>query len=279
MPEIFAPALLLFAPLGLGARSSLSGFFIPNDWGSVAGMSTRQIQVTVWNEFRHEKREEAVRKIYPDGIHAAIAMGLGAAGDLACRTATMDEPEHGLTEAVLRETDVLVWWGHAANGEVRDDVADRVRREVLAGMGLVVLHSAAGSKVFRGLMGTHCTFKWREAGERERIWTINPSHPIAEGMPESWVLREEEMYGEPFAVPPPDELVFLSWFPGGEVMRSGCCWQRGNGRVFYFRPGHESHPTYYDPNVVRVIGNACRWARRRVRIDASQSYNASPVES
>lgn len=246
--------------------------------GNVTDMSHRNIQVTIWNEYRHEPHEKSVRDIYPDGIHGAIAAGLSSHHDLTCRTATLDEPEHGLTDQVLRATDVLVWWGHMAHGDVHDDVADRVRRAVLAGMGLVALHSAAGSKPFRALMGTHCTFKWREAGEKERLWTVNPSHPIAEGIPEHFELREEEMYGEPFDVPPPDELVFISWFPGGEVMRSGCCWQRGHGRVFYFRPGHEDHPTYHDPNVTRVIANACRWARRRGTIDSAKSYNSPPLE-
>jgi trehalose utilization protein len=241
-------------------------------------MNATPVKVTVWNEFRHERNRPDVRSIYPDGMHAVIANAIGAAGDIVCRTATLDEPGHGLSAERLRDTDVLVWWGHAAHGEVSDDIAGQVRREVLAGMGFVALHAAAGSKVFRGLMGTHCTFKWREAGERERIWTINPSHPVAEGLPESWMLREEEMYGEPFTVPTPDDVVFISWFAGGEVMRSGCCWQRGHGRVFYFRPGHESHPTYHDPNVTRVIANACRWARRRVTIDSSASYNSPPLE-
>lgn len=215
-------------------------------------------RILVWNEFRHEQHSPAVAAIYPLGIHEAVAQPLRAAG-FPVGTATLDEPEHGLTEAALAETDVLVWWGHMAHDEVRDDIADRVQARVLAGMGLLVLHSGHFSKVFKRLMGASCNLKWREAGERERFWVVAPSHPIAAGLGESFVLEQEEMYGEFFDVPAPDELVFVSWFQGGEIFRSGLCYARGAGRIFYFRPGHETYPTYYDANVQRVIANAVRW--------------------
>lgn len=219
------------------------------------------IRVTVWNEFRHEKNpNHKASQLYPQGMHAPIAEHLNAQEGLQARTATLDEPEHGLTEGALAETDVLIWWGHAAHREVRDDVVERVHARVMAGMGLVCLHSAHYAKIFRRLMGTSCSLKWREAGERERFWVIERGHPIAAGLPEHFELEEEEMYGEPFDVPAPDTLVFISWFAGGEVFRSGCCYHRGNGKVFYFRPGHESYPTYHQPQVLRVIANAVRWA-------------------
>jgi trehalose utilization protein len=218
------------------------------------------VRVTVWNEFRHERSDAAVRAIYPDGIHRAIAAGLRENDGFEVRTATLDEPDHGLSVAVLAETDVLTWWGHLAHDDVSDSVVDRVHGRVLDGMGLVVLHSGHFSKIFRRLMGTSCDLKWREDGRRERLWVVDPSHPIAAGIGESFVLAEEEMYGEHFDIPPPDELVFVSWFEGGEVFRSGCTYRRGRGRVFYFRPGHETHPTYHDGNVRRVIANAARWA-------------------
>ena len=216
-------------------------------------------RVTVWNEFRQERSDPEVGAIYPDGIHGAIAAGLREAG-LEVRTATMDEPEHGLSDAVLAETDVLTWWGHEAHDEVDEAVVERVRQRVLGGMGLIVLHSGHFSKIFRRLMGTTCNLKWREAGEHERLWVVDPSHPIAEGLGDSFVIDHEEMYGEYFDIPAPDELVFVSWFQGGEVFRSGCCFRRGRGRIFYFRPGHEAHPTYFNPDVRRVIANAARWA-------------------
>ena len=214
-------------------------------------------RVTVWNEYRHEREDEDARKVYPQGIHGAIVQAL-AEGGIEARVATLDEPEHGLTDEVLRETDVLFWWGHAAHDEVSDGVVDRVCEHVLAGMGLVVLHSGHFSKPFKKLMGTTCNLKWRH-DDRERIWTVAPGHPIAEGLPVCFEL-DEEMYGEPFDVPPPDETVFVSWFGGGEVFRSGLCYRRGRGRVFYFRPGHETNPSYHDPNVRRVLRNAARWA-------------------
>jgi trehalose utilization protein len=235
-------------------------------------------RVTIWNEYRHERDNEAVRQVYPDGIHAALAEGLAAHGLMAVRTATLDEPEHGLSEAVLAATDVLLWWGHKAHEEVEDAAVERVQRAVLGGMGLVALHSAHFSKIFRCLMGTSCTLSWRVAGERERLWVVALGHPIAQGIGPFIELEREEMYGEVFDIPPPDELVFVSWFKGGEVFRSGCCFVRGRGRIFYFRPGHETFPTYYDPQVRRVIANAVRWAAPAGQGRAGENRRAGPLE-
>jgi trehalose utilization protein len=218
------------------------------------------LRVTVWNEYRHEREDESIRAVYPDGMHAAIASGLAREPDFEVRTATLDEPEHGLTQEALDATDVLTWWGHRAHAEVADEVVERVRQRVLAGMGLLVLHSAHYSKIFRALMGTSCSLKWREEGENERIWIVNPGHQIARGLPEYIDLEHEEMYGELFDIPAPDELVMISWFKGGEVFRSGCTYTRGSGKIFYFRPGHESYPTYYNPQVLQVLANGIRWA-------------------
>ncbi|WP_166241923.1 ThuA domain-containing protein [Paenibacillus turpanensis] len=217
------------------------------------------IKVTVWNEYRHEKLNETVAQIYPNGMHHTIAEALQTSG-FQVHTAVLDDPEHGLTEAVLRETDVLVWWGHIAHDEVSDAIVERVQRRVLDGMGLIVLHSGHFSKIFKVLMGTTCSLRWREADEKERIWTVNPSHPIAQGIPEQFVLPQEEMYGEFFDIPEPAELVFVSWFQGGEVFRSGCTFRRGRGKIFYFRPGHETYATYHNPHVQRIITNAAAWA-------------------
>lgn len=222
-------------------------------------------RVLVWNEYRHERRDSAVAAIYPQGIHGAIAQGLGVHG-LDARTATLDEPEHGLTEAALAQTDVLIWWGHIAHGAVDDAVVERVRLRVLAGMGLIALHSSQDAKIFKRLMGTDCTVHWRDDGEKERLWVVAPAHPIAAGLGPCFELEPEEMYGEPFCIPPPDELIFLSWFQGGDVVRSGCTFTRGLGRIFYFRPGHETFPTYFDGNVRRVLANACRWASPDIEV-------------
>lgn len=220
---------------------------------------TEAPRVTVWNEYRHERQNPKVAAIYPEGIHTTIAAALAEHGVVA-GTATLDEPEHGLSEAVLAATDVLIWWGHIAHHEVNDAIVERVQQRVLTGMGLVVLHSGHFSKPFKRLMGTSCDLKWREGDDRELLWVVAPGHPIAEGLGELITLDREEMYGEHFDVPPPETLVLLSWFSGGEVFRSGCCYTRGAGKIFYFRPGHETLPTYHHPDVQRVIANAVRWA-------------------
>lgn len=241
-------------------------------------MST-PLRVTVWNENRQEQTQEEVKKIYPDGIHNVIARSLQTFG-CTTRTATFDEPEHGLTDAVLNETDVLTWWGHKLHNQVQDHVVDRVQKYVLNGMGLVVLHSGLESKIFKRLMGTTCDITWRDMGETERLWVSDPGHPIAEGIGDYIEIEPEEMYGEPFDIPTPDALIFISWFKGGEVFRSGCCFYRGRGKIFYFRPGHEFFPTYYHPQVMRVIGNGVQWAAPAMGAAiTAERHRALPIES
>jgi trehalose utilization protein len=234
---------------------------------------SRPIRVTVWNEYRHEKSHAVIGALYPAGIHGAVAgairENLGSAAEV--RTATLDEPHHGLTDEVLATTDVLTWWGHRVHGEVADEIAQKVCDRVLAGMGILFLHSAHHSKPFRKLMGTSGNLKWREAGELERVWCVNPAHEIADGLSDHFDIPHEGMYGEHFDIPAPDELVFISWFEGGNVFRSGCAWTRGKGKIFYFRPGHESFPTYHHPQVRRVIANAVKWAAPR----SSSPYSAT----
>lgn len=224
------------------------------------------LRITVWNEFRHEKESRDVRDVYPEGIHATLAAALTEQlGDKATvTTATLDQTHHGLPEERIAATDVMFWWGHKAHGEVTDAVADAVVKRVREGMGLVVLHSGHYSKVFTRLMGTGCGLKWRDVGERERLWIVDPGHEIAEGLGESFDIEREEMYSEFFDIPQPDELVMVSWFKGGNVFRSCCTWKRGKGRVVYFRPGHEMFPTYHLPVVRKVLGNMARWAAPRV---------------
>lgn len=222
----------------------------------------RDLRVTVWNEGVHEKRDPEVKKLYPKGMGHQIAQFLEKQpGITSVRVAELDDPEHGLTEEVLEATDVMTWWGHTAHDQVDDTKVAAVKQRVLeGGMGLVVLHSGHFSKIFKTLMGTGCDLKWREIGERERIWVVDPAHPIADGLPEYIEIPHVEMYGEHFDIPQPDQLVFISWFQGGEVFRSGCCWHRGRGKVFYFRPGHETLPIYYHDDVLKVIYNGVRWA-------------------
>ncbi len=218
------------------------------------------VNVVVWGENIHDRENAVVRDIYPRGMHTAIADALNADTEISATTATLDAPEHGLPLERLAGTDVLLWWGHAAHAKVSDKVVENVARRVWEGMGLIVLHSGHYSKIFKRLMGTPCSLKWREAGERERVWAINRSHPIAQGLGECIELPNTEMYGEPFAVPEPDETVFVSWYEGGEVFRSGLCYRRGAGRIFYFSPGHETYPIYHDANIQTVLRNAVHWA-------------------
>ncbi len=218
------------------------------------------IRTVVWGENVHEQTNKIVAGIYPNGMHSCIADALNSVPGISATTATLQEDEHGLTAARLAETDVLIWWGHCAHGEVSDEVVERVAEAVWSGMGLIVLHSGHFSKIFKRLMGTPCNLTWREAGERERLWLTSRNHPIAAGLPDSFELENEEMYGEPFGIPEPLETVFISWFQGGEVFRSGVTYKRGAGNVFYFRPGHETYPTYHDANVQKVIQNAVKWA-------------------
>jgi trehalose utilization protein len=235
------------------------------------------VRVTVWNENLHESRgDEIVVAHYPNGIHNAISEALvRMLGDEAIvRVATLQEPEHGLTDEVLAETDVLLWWGHIGHDQVADEVVERVERAVHAGMGILVLHSGHYSKIFKRLMGTSCSLKWRSEGERELVWTIAPTHPIAEGVSQPIVIPEQEMYGEYFDIPVPDETVFLSTFTGGEVFRSGVTYTRGLGKVFYFSPGDQEYPVYHHPDVQRVLANGVRWAAPRVeRTDLTADHH------
>lgn len=235
------------------------------------------IKVTVWNEFRHEKVNETVKNIYPEGIHKAIAGFLLEDGRFEVRTATLDEPEAGLKKELLDDTDVLIWWGHKAHDEVPDEVAERVKVRVNEGMGMIALHSAHLSKPFKKLMGTSCTLRWRKSGEKERLWNLSPAHPITRGIGEYFELEHTEMYGERFDIPSPDETLFLSWFPGGEVFRSGCLWNRGAGKVFYFKPGHETFPIYENENIRTVVKNAAVYCAASVRIPAI-CPNTDPLE-
>lgn len=219
-----------------------------------------KIKVTVWNEYLHEVEVPEIGEIYPEGIHNCIGNFLKEAG-MDVKTATLRMPEHGLTEEVLNDTDVLIWWGHMAHNQIEDEIVDRVYKRVMDGMGLIVLHSGHASKIFSKVCGTDTgLLRWREDGDKEILWVVDPSHPIVDGLDEKIIIPSEETYGEHFCIPKPDDLVFISWFEGGEVFRSGCCYYRGKGKVFYFRPGHETFPIYHQPEIQKVITNAVKWA-------------------
>jgi trehalose utilization protein len=237
------------------------------------------IRAVVWNENVHDRENDLVKSIYPKGIHGAIAEALAKDEDLTVSTATLEQPEHGLSADRLNETDVLLWWGHKAHGQVSDQIVERVAERVWEGMGLIVLHSGHFSKIFKKLMGAPCSLQWREAGEKERVWIVNRNHPIAQGLDKSFIVEQSEMYGEPFTIPEPMETVFISWYDGGEVFRSGVTFQRGGGRIFYFSPGHEAYPIYHDKHVQTVLRNAVKWAANAARWREIASAQNAPVES
>jgi trehalose utilization protein len=132
-------------------------------------------------------------------------------------------------------------------------------------MGIIFLHSAHKSKPFMSLLGTSGYLSWREANEKCRVWTASPAHPIAAGIPDSFVIDREEMYSEPFGIPEPESTVFISWFQGGNVFRSGVTFRREYGKIFYFQAGHETYPNYHNENVQKVITNAVKWAKPDLR--------------
>ena len=225
------------------------------------------IRVTVWNEFVHEREYEGIRAVYPEGIHGCIAEFLGRNEDISVTAVTLDMPNQGLSEELLQNTDVLIWWSHARQEDITDANVALVARHVHAGMGLIALHSAHFSRIMKSLMGTTMTLKWRD-NDREKLWCVNPAHPIAAGVPQCIDILHEEMYGEFFDIPKPDDVIFLGWFGGGEVFRSGCTFTRGYGKIFYFQPGHEEFPIYHMPEIQKIITNAVRWANPAVRLDA-----------
>jgi trehalose utilization protein len=233
--------------------------------------------ITVWNEFLHEQKNEDIKKIYPKGMHQVIADCLS--GEFAVQATTLDQPEQGLPDEVLNNTDVLIWWGHLAHDQVDDQLVEKVHQRVLSGMGFIALHSSHFSKIFKRLMGTNCSLKWRAIGEKERVWNVAPAHPITAGIGDYFEIPVTEMYSEPFDVPEPDRTIFISWYAGGEVFRSGCTWERGNGRVFYFNQGAENFPVFHNESVLKVIANACRWACPRIIKDTASAPSAKPLEN
>ena len=239
------------------------------------------IKVIVWGENVHEQNDEKVQNIYPDGMHNCIADGLNIDDDIDAKTVTLQEPEHGLSTELLNNTDVLIWWGHIAHDRVNDKIVDRVHTRVLEGMGIIILHSAHYSKIFRKLLGTTCSLRWREAGELERIWVCDPGHKIAQGIDRFIELPQSEMYGEPFQIPPPDEIIFTSWFEGGETFRSGVTYKRGNGKLFYFSPGHETYPIYHQKPIKLILKNAVKWAyqENRIWLDNYTQSPSDPIET
>lgn len=233
------------------------------------------IRVLIFNEFVHEKTDERVKAIYPDGIHNCVKAAIED-DEIVVETVTLDDVDT-ITEERLQNTDVVIWWGHLQHHKVPDEVAECVAAAVRSGMGFIALHSAHHSKPFKKLLGTSCNLTWREDDDRELVWVVKPMHPIAQGIGRFINLEHEETYGEPFVIPEPDELVFIGSYEGGEVFRSGCCYERG-GRIFYFQPGHETYKSFYNPDVIKVIKNAVHWANPICRMNIGCPNVKKPLE-
>ena len=245
------------------------------------------VRVLVWDE----NPGNAPADVYPNGIRGAIAEGLNRPDKRApilAATAHLDEADQGCSEVALQAADVLIWWGHARHGQVTEETARRIYTQVHErGMGLILLHSAHYSKPLQWTLAAsgHLKGGWRVTSppDREEITVCAPRHPIAEGV-RDFTLESEEMYGAPFEVPAPQCVVFQSHFPlGKEYFPCGICWTvgrgktegftsgpgggvgegQGVGRVFYFRPGHETYPTYYNTTVRKILRNAVLWAAGR----------------
>jgi len=237
-----------------------------------------KIKVTVWNEYKDTQKKPEVAAVYPEGLHKAIAAFLNQDSEISANVSIITDEEQGLSEKVLDNTDVLIWWGHMHHHEIEDALAKRVVERVQRGMGIIFLHSAHRSKPFLGLLGTSGYLGWREAEEKSRVWTVSPTHPIAHGVPEQFLIEHEEMYSEPFGIPEPDATVFISWFEGGNVFRSGVTFHREYGKIFYFQPGHETHPNYFNQHIQQIITNAVKWARPAIRVDSRDCPRMEALE-
>ena len=215
------------------------------------------INVTIWNEFRHEKINEAVKAIYPNGIHAFIKEFLQSEADMNVTICSLDDPEQGLNDDLLNNTDVLIWWGHKCHEEVSDALVEKVKARVFSGMGFIPLHSSHRSKPFQAILGTNGNLTWGR-NEIAIVWNLCPTHPIADGIPSHFELFDE-LYSEPFFIPKPDDIVFGTWYEDGNIFRGGITYTRGLGKIFYFHPGHETCKSFKNEYVQKIIKNAIRW--------------------
>ncbi len=237
------------------------------------------IRVLIWNEFCHEQTNENVKAIYPDGIHNCIREFLGSNEEFLIRTATLDQENIGLSDEILENTDVLIWWAHIRHNDVPDEWVEKIYNRVQAGMGFIALHSAHHSKIFRKLMGTTGNLQWRESRDYERLWNIAPNHPVMKGVPEYFELDGEETYGERFDIPTPDDLLMIGWYSGGEVFRSVCTFTRGLGRILYVQPGHETFPTFKNQHIQKIITNGVYWAAPNCTVELTCPHSKiSPEE-
>lgn len=221
------------------------------------------MNITIFNEYHPNEHTGKAEKNYPGGIHIALK-SIFESQEYDVVTATQEQACNGLTDEILDNTDVLLWWSKNWDNELLNSVADKVVSRIREGMGAVFLHSAKNSKPFLRLTGTTSAtapVSWKEPGESERLFVVSPAHPIAEGIPSGYVIPNEEPYCEYFDIPKPDDIVFLGGFGNGMCIRAGVTFTRGAGKIFFFQPGHDSFPVYNDKVIRRIILNAVNWAK------------------
>lgn len=242
----------------LGSGLALTGGIMLAE-GANAGLDKKERKVVVWSE------GTAPKTVYPYDVNTAIAEGLQPLKDWQIITASITDPDQGLSDDLLNSTSVLIWWGHQKHGDVKDElVAKIVRRVKEGGMGFIATHSAHYSKPLKALLGTNCGWKYyTDDGARVDLIVKSPKHPIAKGV-KNFTVPKTERYGDPFEVPPAETVVFdgIYTLPNGtkENAQQGMTWSVGKGRVFYFQPGHESYPIYFQEEIRHIFRNGVQWA-------------------
>jgi trehalose utilization protein len=226
--------------------------------GGLAGAAPKKIRVLLWSE------QTEPRDVYPKGISGALADYFNKLPGFEAKTATLNDPEAGLSDAVLSQTDVLIWFGHKKHNAVPDEAVDRVIKHVRErGMGFIGLHSAHYSKPLKKLL--NASGSWRSYvnhGKPEQMWIVLPDHPIAKGV-NDFTIPKTELYAEPFQVPPPEAVIVEGTWESGHRSREVMTWTIGKGRMVYIRAGHEEYPIYFMPQMQRLVANSVEWAAWR----------------
>jgi len=242
---------------------AVAGLLIVN-LTDAASKKPPKLRVLLWSE-----RTEPV-EIYPTGINGALADYLNKQDGIEAKTAQLSDPEAGLGEAALANADVLIWFGHKKHKDVPDEIVERVVRHIRErGLGFIALHSAHYSKPLKvALQASGSWSDYQNRGWAEQVWVVSPNHPLAKGL-KDFTLPKEEIYTEPFDVPAPEAVILEATWPSGHRTRECMVWTLGKGRFVYLRPGHEEYPTFFIPEMQRLISNAVLWAGKRTNAPAN----------
>jgi trehalose utilization protein len=222
------------------------------------GKKPGKVRVLLWSE------QTEPRDVYPTGISGALADHLNQHKEFEAKTAKLDDPDAGVGEAALAETDVLVWFGHKKHGAVPDDAVERVVKHIRErGMGFVGLHSTHFAKPLKkALNDTGAWSSYKNFGQPEQMWVVLPKHPIAKGL-KDFTIPKEEIYTEPFEVPEPEAVIVEGTWPSGHRNRECMVWTLDKGRFVYIRAGHEDYPIYFMPEMQTLVRNGVLWAAKK----------------